>query len=158
MKPWTQLDAAPIPGGSTLKLMRRGENEFSITLGHNELMNSRLKGSEEALATLAIMKKAGLTMAYGSDLLGEMHKYQSEEFVIRGRALPAHEVIASATHIAAKLLKMEGLIGTVAAGAHADLIVVDGDPLQDLSLLGGQGEHLLAIVKGGAFVKNALAH
>ncbi len=54
MKPWAQLDAASIPGGSTLKLMRRGEDEFSITLGHNELMNSRLKGSEEALATLAI--------------------------------------------------------------------------------------------------------
>ncbi|MCV9936197.1 hypothetical protein OIU35_07450 [Boseaceae bacterium BT-24-1] len=54
MKPWTQLDAAQIPGGGTLKLMRRGEDEFSITLGHNELMNSRLKGSEEALASLAI--------------------------------------------------------------------------------------------------------
>lgn len=54
MRPWTQLDAAPIPGGGTLKLMRRGEDEFSITLGHNELMNSRLKGSEEALASLAI--------------------------------------------------------------------------------------------------------
>lgn len=54
MKPWTQLDAAPIPGGGTLKLMRRGEDEFSITLGHNELMNSRLRGSEEALASLAI--------------------------------------------------------------------------------------------------------
>jgi spermidine synthase len=56
MKPWTQLDAAPIPGGGTLKLMRRGEDEFSITLGHNELMNSRLKGSEEALASLAIAR------------------------------------------------------------------------------------------------------
>jgi spermidine synthase len=56
MKPWTQLDAAAIPGGGTLKLMRRGEDEFSITLGHNELMNSRLKGSEEALATLAITR------------------------------------------------------------------------------------------------------
>jgi spermidine synthase len=54
MKPWTQLDSAPLPGGGSLKLMRRGEDEFSITLGHNELMNSRLKGSEEALATLAI--------------------------------------------------------------------------------------------------------
>jgi len=74
------------------------------------------------MESLAIMKKAGLTMAYGSDLLGEMHKYQSEEFVIRGRALPAHEVIASATHVAAKLLKMEGLIGTVAAGAHAVVV------------------------------------
>jgi imidazolonepropionase-like amidohydrolase len=107
------------------------------------------------MESLAIMKKAGLAMAYGSDLLGEMHRYQSEEFVIRGRALPAHEVIASATHIAAKLLKLEGKIGTVAAGAHADLIVVDGDPLKDLSLLTRQGKHMPLIMKGGAFMKRA---
>ena len=105
--------------------------------------------------SLAVMKKAGLAMAYGSDLLGEMHRYQSEEFVIRGRALPAHEVIGSATHVAAKLLKLEGKIGTIAAGAHADLIVVDGDPLKDLSLLTRQGKHMPLIMKGGAFMKRA---
>ncbi len=105
--------------------------------------------------SLAVMKKAGLAMAYGSDLLGEMHKYQSEEFVIRGRALPAHEVIASATHVAAKLLRLEGKIGTIAPGAHADLIVVDGDPLKDLSLLTRQGKHIPLIMKGGAFMKRA---
>jgi imidazolonepropionase-like amidohydrolase len=105
--------------------------------------------------SLAVMKKAGLAMAYGSDLLGEMHKYQSEEFVIRGRALPAHEVIASATHVAAKLLKLEGKIGTIAPGAHADLIVVDGDPLKDLALLTRQGKHMPLIMKGGAFMKRA---
>jgi imidazolonepropionase-like amidohydrolase len=105
------------------------------------------------MESLAIMKKAGLTMAYGSDLLGDMHKYQSEEFVIRGRALPAHEVIASATHVAAKLLKLEGRIGTVAPGAYADLVVVDGDPLKDLALLTRQGRHIPLIMKGGAFVK-----
>jgi imidazolonepropionase-like amidohydrolase len=105
--------------------------------------------------SLAIMKKAGLAMAYGSDLLGEMHRHQSEEFVIRGRALPAHEVIASATHVAAKLLKLEGRIGTVAPGAWADLIVVDGDPLKDLGLLTHQGRHMPLIMKDGAFVKRA---
>lgn len=105
------------------------------------------------MESLAIMKKAGLTMAYGSDLLGDMHKYQSEEFVIRGRALPAHEVIGAATHVAAKLVKLEGKVGVVAPGAHADLIVVDGDPLKDLSLLTRQGRHMPMIMKGGAFVK-----
>ena len=50
MIPWMVLDVAPIPGGSEqLKLMRRGA-EFSIRLGTVELMNSRLSGSEEALA------------------------------------------------------------------------------------------------------------
>jgi imidazolonepropionase-like amidohydrolase len=107
------------------------------------------------MESLAIMKQAGLTMAYGSDLLGDMHKYQSEEFVIRGRVLPAHEVIASATFIAAKLLKLEGRIGTIAPGAHADLIVVDGDPLKDLALLTRQGRHMPLIMKGGALVKRS---
>jgi imidazolonepropionase-like amidohydrolase len=105
------------------------------------------------MESLAIMKKAGLTMAYGSDLLGEMHRYQSEEFVIRGKALPAQDVIASATFIAAKLLKLEGKIGAITPGAHADLIVVDGDPLKDLSLLTRQGKHMPLIMKGGAFIK-----
>ena len=59
MIPWSLLDTAPIPGGSgTLRLMRRG-HEFSIKLGQNELMNSRLSGSEESLATLACEKIRG---------------------------------------------------------------------------------------------------
>jgi imidazolonepropionase-like amidohydrolase len=109
------------------------------------------------MESLTIMRKAGLPMAYGTDLLGEMHRHQSEEFVIRGRVLPAHEVIASATSVAAKLLRMEGQIGAVAPGAYADLIVVDGDPLKDLSLLTRQGAHMPAIMQGGTFVKNELA-
>jgi spermidine synthase len=54
--PWFLLDAAKVPGGAgELRLMRRG-SEFSIRLDQNELMNSRLGGSEEALATLACRK------------------------------------------------------------------------------------------------------
>ena len=52
MIPWLLLDTARIPGGGELRLKRRGA-EFSIMLGDNELMNSRLGGSEEALATLS---------------------------------------------------------------------------------------------------------
>ena len=110
------------------------------------------------LESLSIMREAGLAMAYGTDLLGEMHRHQSEEFVIRGGVLPAHEVIASATSVAARLLRMEGRIGCVAPGALADLVVVDGDPLADLALLTGQGAHMPLIMQGGVAVKNALAH
>src|SRR5580698_8203185 len=53
MIPWQQIDTADVPGADVeLRLMRRGD-EFSMMLGSNELMNSRLSGSEEALATLA---------------------------------------------------------------------------------------------------------
>jgi spermidine synthase len=57
--PWEHLDTAPIPGeAGTLRLMRRG-TEFSIQLDRNELMNSRLSGSEEALARLSAERIAG---------------------------------------------------------------------------------------------------
>jgi spermidine synthase len=58
MLPWIQLDSATIPGdGGELRLKQRGQ-EFSIMLGSNELMSSRLSGSEEALATLSQEKIA----------------------------------------------------------------------------------------------------
>ena len=103
--------------------------------------------------SLEIMADAGLPMAYGSDLLGGMHKYQAGEFELRGRVLPAPMVISSATTIAAKLMCMEGKIGTLEPGAFGDLILVDGNPLDDLSLLGGQGEHIPTIIKGGEVIK-----
>lgn len=59
MLPWIQLATATAPGGGTLRLLRRG-GEFSIRLqGGNELMNSRLGGSEEALATLSLARITG---------------------------------------------------------------------------------------------------
>jgi spermidine synthase len=61
--PWENLDTAPIPGETgTLRLMRRG-TEFSIQLDRNELMNSRLSGSEEALARLSAERIAGARAA-----------------------------------------------------------------------------------------------
>jgi imidazolonepropionase-like amidohydrolase len=113
--------------------------------------NVRLAGLE----SISIMKSSGLTMAYGSDLLGAMHRYQSDEFVIRGQILPAHEVIATATHIAAKLCRQEGKIGVIAPGAYADLIAVDGNPLANLKLLTGQGQHMPLILRGGEIIKHA---
>ncbi|MDB5572471.1 MAG: hypothetical protein JWN93_3654 [Hyphomicrobiales bacterium] len=59
MIPWVHLDTAPVPeGGAEMRLWRRGA-EFSIRLGPAELMNSRLSGSEEALATLPIARLGG---------------------------------------------------------------------------------------------------
>ena len=55
MIPWSLLDKAQVPGGGELRLMRRGA-EFSIRLGSDELMNSRLSATEQALATIACEK------------------------------------------------------------------------------------------------------
>src|SRR5471032_344715 len=55
MIPWSLLDTAQVPGGGELRLMQRGA-EFSIRLGRDELMNSRLSATEQALATIACEK------------------------------------------------------------------------------------------------------
>jgi imidazolonepropionase-like amidohydrolase len=111
---------------------------------------------EAGLKSLEIFRRNGVPMAYGSDLLGAMHERQSEEFALRARVLPPHEVIKSATSTAAEVLRMEGKLGVVAPGAYADLIALDGDPLKDLALLGGQARHMPLIMKSGALVKNEL--
>lgn len=84
---------------------------------------------------LEVAQRHGVKMAYGTDLIGPIHRHQSMEFKIRGEVLPAIEVIRSATSYAAELFQMEDQIGKVEAGFRADLLVVDGNPLQDLSLL-----------------------
>ncbi|TVP43525.1 MAG: amidohydrolase family protein [Halomonas sp.] len=112
---------------------------------------------EAGLQCLEALHKSGVTMGFGTDLLGEMHPHQSEEFILRGQRLPAQSVIRSATVDAAKVLQMEGQIGTLAPGAYADLIVVDGNPLEDLGLLTGQGQHMPLIMQAGRIIKNTLS-
>jgi imidazolonepropionase-like amidohydrolase len=109
------------------------------------------------MRSLEILSKAKVMMGYGSDLIGmSMHRHQSEEFVIRGRVMKPHEVISHATGNAAKICRMEGQIGAIVPGAYADIIAVDGDPLADLSLLTGQGQHMPMIMQAGRLIKNRL--
>ncbi|MGF1630702.1 MAG: amidohydrolase family protein [Kiloniellaceae bacterium] len=130
---------------------------FGPELGLPAVSLEKLKVVRAAgVKSLEILKAAGVSIGFGTDLLGAMQTHQSGEFAIRAEVLPPAEILRSATSVNAALLNAEGEIGVVAPGALADLLVVDGDPLADLTLLEHQGAHLAAIVKGGRFVKNAL--
>ncbi|PTM40618.1 amidohydrolase family protein [Bosea sp. 124] len=113
----------------------------------------RARGPE----SLEIMRAAGVKLAYGTDVLGSMYSYQSEEFMIRNEVIPALEVIKSATLNAAELVRMPGKVGTVAPGAFADLLVLEKDPLKDISVLAHQGRYMSMIVKNGELIKDELA-
>ncbi|MBV9811455.1 MAG: amidohydrolase family protein, partial [Acetobacteraceae bacterium] len=108
------------------------------------------------LESLSIMRDAGLPMAFGTDLLGETQVRQSEEFAIRASVLPSREIFAAATVEAARLIRMEGQLGIVAPGALADLLVVDGNPLEDMTLLAAPERHVRVVVKGGAVHRTSL--
>ena len=104
--------------------------------------------------SLKVAKEAGVKIAFGTDLMGELDIYQSDEFIIRSKILTNAEIIRSATVVGAEVLRMEGRLGIITPGAFADLIVVEGNPLEDLNLLTGQGKYLAAIMKEGQFLKN----
>ncbi len=107
------------------------------------------------MGSLSILRDAGVTIAFGTDLLGETHVRQSEEFAIRSRVLPAAEVFASATTVAARLIGMEGRLGVVAPGAIADLLVVQGAPLEDAAILADHQRSILMVMKAGAVHRRA---
>ena len=109
--------------------------------------------SDAGVASLEILRDAGVKTGFGTDLLGAMHEDQLTEFGIRARALPNVEVLRQATSENAELLERSGELGTVAPGALADLIVVDGDPIADLGVLSGQGERISLVMKGGRVFK-----
>lgn len=133
--------------------MKDRAKQFGMTAESLEKNDIVLEGG---LKSLEICKRNGVKVAYGSDLLGELHWDQSREFVIRREVVSPIEIIRSATTIGAEVVRQVGKIGTLQPGAFADLIVVDGDPLKDLALLGEQGRHLALIMKGGKIHKNRL--
>ena len=123
-------------------------------LGFPEASMAKLDEVREAgLNSLEILQAARVKIGFGTDLLGPMHRYQSREFVIRAEAMSPFDIIRSATVVNAEILNRSGEIGVVACGARADLIAVGGDPLADISLLDGQGEHISHIMKDGVFYK-----
>ena len=116
------------------------------------------------LRSLELARRAGVQIGFGSDLLGQLQVDQSREFLIRAEAEPAIEVLRSATLVNARILRREGrpgevvsgALGELVPGACADLLVIDGDPIENLGLLQDQGAHLPVIMKGGKFFKNQL--
>lgn len=108
------------------------------------------------LRSLEIFKAAGVKLAFGTDLLGGSHDLQSEEFLIRAQVQSNLEVLQSATIIGAELLGQAGRLGEIAPGACADLLLVDGNPLDDLACLTGQGERIPLVMQAGKLRFNEL--
>jgi imidazolonepropionase-like amidohydrolase len=106
------------------------------------------------LAGLTIMKEAGVKVGFGTDLLAEHHERQGIEFEIRAEVLEPYDILISATSVAAEILMEEGRLGVIAPGAHADILLVDGNPLDDVRILGRHGRNFPVIMKAGTFHKN----
>ncbi|MEV0281289.1 amidohydrolase family protein [Streptomyces sp. NPDC050610] len=107
---------------------------------------------EGGLAALERAHTAGVNLVYGSDLLGPMQTAQLEEFTLRAEVQPAADILRAATSTAARLLNLESRIGTLAVGASADLLIVAGNPLDDISVLTHPQDNLRHVIKGGTVI------
>lgn len=142
-----------VPTLITYEVMRRKGAALGLSSFSTEKLATVL---EAGLRSVEIALHADVRVGLGTDLLGELHDYQSEELLLRAQVQKSHEVLAAATAVNAEILGMSGKLGVIAAGAFADLIVIDGNPLKDLGLLQHQGRHLDVIIKGGAVIKTML--
>lgn len=111
---------------------------------------------KQALSGMDKMRRAGVKVGFGTDLLGSTYVQECREFAIRSEVFTPLELLRQATSINAELMMQQGKLGCIAPGAHADLLVVDGDPLRDISLLAADGNNLRMIVRAGAIVKDEL--
>jgi imidazolonepropionase-like amidohydrolase len=109
------------------------------------------------IESLKIARAEGVPVVFGTDLLGHMHARQSGEFRLRLGAMSPVEVLQSATLVAARPMRQEGTIGEIVPDAWADLVVVDGDPTQDLSKLADAGHGPLLVMKAGRVYRDHLA-
>lgn len=111
-------------------------------------------------------KKVGVKIVFGTDTLfdPELAAKQGKQLVKLGRWFSPVEALRQATSSAGELLALsgprspyqDGPLGVIKEGAYADLILVEGNPLEDLTLVGNPAEHFVVIMKDGRIYKNAL--
>ncbi len=117
-------------------------------------LNKLKKVSEGCYQALELAYKMGVKIGSGSDLLGPFQNLKGRELPLKAKVMTPMESIVSATRTNAELIGMEDLLGTVEPGKLADLIVADGNPLEDISLFEHGHERIVLVMKEGKIIKN----
>ena len=110
--------------------------------------------ARQAYRSIEVARDAGVKLASGSDVVGPWQGRRGEELVYKARVLGAHGAIISATRTNAELFMLEDEIGTAEVGKRADLVLVKGQPLDDIELM-AEPEHVVTVLQGGRVVKDS---
>jgi imidazolonepropionase-like amidohydrolase len=119
------------------------------------MMRKMEEVGEFANLSLERLRQANAKIGFGTDLLGPLMDRQSSEFHLRREVCTPLEILRSVTSVNAELLQMTGELGTIAPNALADILVVEGNPLEDITVL-ERHEAIRVIVRDGRIVRNAL--
>jgi imidazolonepropionase-like amidohydrolase len=139
-------DAYLVPTIVILEVLARSDNIPDFSRAKLELVRSAAAGS------VSIARDAGVRISSGSDLLGPRQSRRASEIAEKARLIGPLDAIISATRTNAELFRLEDRIGTVEPGKDADLILVDGDPLTDISCL-VDAHNIKLVLKSGHVAK-----
>jgi len=109
---------------------------------------------QKGITALEFAYRAGVKIGSGSDIIGPLQHLKGRELAIKGKVMSPMEAIISATRTNAELLGIEDWLGTLEEGKIADLIVLDENPLNDLTVFEDGLERVVLVMKEGRIMKN----
>lgn len=130
----------------TYKIMASDNYSFFFT---KDTMEKNKQVLYKGLESLSIAKRNKVKMCFGSDLLGPMGVYQLQEFFIRSKFLTSHEVLMSATVTPAECNGLSEKLGQIKQNFIADMIMLEKNPLEDVSILDEPEKYLTMVMKDG---------
>jgi len=137
-----------VPTLSTYEAMDVFGERYGLPRANRE---KNRKVLDAGLASLEIARRHGVTLGFGTDLIGETQSRQRREFAIRAEVETAKQILHSLYLVNAQLCRGGGRLGTVIAGAAGDLVVSRSNPLEDIAGLANDNA-LSAVVKAGKIV------
>jgi imidazolonepropionase-like amidohydrolase len=148
----SQAGAYLVPTLVTYEALSKEGKSYNVP---DDVIRKIDEARELGIQALRFAREAGVKIASGSDLLGPLQDRKARELEIKTEVLSPMESLVSATKTNASLFGMEDEIGTVEEGKLADLLVVDGNPLENIAVL-QKKSNLMLIMKGGRAFKSEL--
>ncbi|KAJ5630457.1 uncharacterized protein N7484_010557 [Penicillium longicatenatum] len=109
---------------------------------------------EKGLRAMKMAFDVGVTVCFGTDLLGPMHFAQSKEFSVRSKVLTPIQILRSATINAARLVMQEDRLGQIKEGFTADMLILNANPLEDITVLDRAEESIMGVIKDGRILES----
>jgi imidazolonepropionase-like amidohydrolase len=140
-----------------LVVYRELQNLPGISAANLEKLAIVLEGQENLVS---LIKKYDITTGFSTDLISGMYPLLTREFTERAQYWTPAEVLKQATSESAKVIRMSGKLnrhgnfGEIREGWLADLVLINGEPLEDISVLTAPEKNLALIMKGGEIVKS----
>jgi imidazolonepropionase-like amidohydrolase len=104
---------------------------------------------QAGMRSLEIASKAGVTICFGTDLLGPLGIAQTKEFALRAKALSPKAILQSATINPARIFGLSDFLGQIKTDFAADMLILNENPFDDISIFDHPEKHVLAVIKDG---------